>query len=1102
MKKQFLTAKEKLHRWQRTKLLVLSCLLLASINALAYGQNKISINVKETEISTVLNTIEQQTVYRFLYNNDLTELNRRVSLKVEDAELSEVLRRLFRNTGLMYTVMDNNLITIKPTRAAKPAITVTGTVTAEDGRALSGVTVTVKGTVNGTSTDEQGRFSITVPDENSVLVFSSVGYTAQEIRVGTQTSISVSLASATSNLDNVVVVGYGTSRRREVTGSVASVRGAELAKQPVLTASQAVQGRVAGVQVLTNGDPNALPTIRVRGTGTLFGGANPLYVVDGIINDDIRNINTADIVSMDILKDASATAIYGMRAANGVVLITTKKGRAGGLRVGYDVSMGVKEATRLVDMAGPEQYANYINEANIYYGPGDSLITRQMLNNGANTDWYDEILKKGFFQNHNVSLSGGSDAITYFLSAGLVTDEGIIKTNNFKRFTLRSNNEYKISNAIRLSTLLSYSRTDVRGVDLSVFNVAYRAAPYVASKVGDKYGNTSLSNNVGNPLLDLEKRFDGGNGDRLQGNVALDIKPWRWLALRSSFGADRNVFNNRAYQYRFANTGDANVFLQAGGNQLRPNSVLDVANSEGTRWVWDNTATLTNKWGNHNFTLLLGTTAEEIKFSGITGRRLGVPEDQNQWYLNAGASSTALNNSIGDKNTRNSYLSRLNYNFNDRFFVTATMRADGSSRLPAQNRWGYFPSVGVGWDVTREGFMNSQTIFRTLKLRASWGRVGNDQIGSSLFRPLARQNLSYFFNGTEYLGIAFDQVSDPNLRWEVSKETNLGLDFSVIKGKLSGTLDFYSKKTVDALVSVNIPGILGDPDNTYITNAGTISNRGVELSLDWNQSINSNWRYNLNVNGAYNQNKIDQLNGGQALFDGNIGGSFTTKSDNGQPIGSFFLLEKVGIFRDAAEIARSAQTNARPGDIQYRDVNGDNVINDDDRVFFGSYQPKFTYGVNGGVSFKNIDLSFNTYGTAGGKIYNGKKAARPDGRDNIEASVARNRWTPNNPNSDVPRANLGQERASSYFLESGSFFRINNLTVGYTLSSGSLSALRIRSLRVFGSIQNLATFTSYSGFTPELLSSDANRSPVLAGGIESNIYPTTRTFVLGLNVGF
>ena len=1078
-------------------LLLIACL---QVSAHGYSQTKITVRLQDAGLKKALSAIEKQSDYHFLYNQSLVSNRHKVNIDVTEADIATVLSIIFSNTGIGYRMLENNLIVLKgedKEKAPSPDIQITGKVTGSANEPLPGVSVALKGTSIGTTTDAAGNFTISVPDESAVLVFTYVGFTSQEQPVGSRTTINVTLTTSTSELNAVVVVGYGTARRREITGSVASVRGAELAKQPVLTATQAVQGKVAGVQVLTSGDPNALPTIRIRGTGTLFAGANPLYVVDGVINDDIRNINTADIVSMDILKDASATAIYGMRAANGVVLITTKKGRSGRLTVSYDLSMGIKEATTLVDMAGPNQYANFLNEANIYYGPGDTLVSQQQLTNGSNTDWYDEILKRGFFQNHNVSLSGGGDAITYFLSAGLVTDEGIIKTNNFNRFTLRSNNEYRISNSLRLSTLLSYSRSEVRNVSLGVFNVAYRAAPYVQSKVGDKYGNTSLSNNVGNPLLDLDKTNDGGNGDRFQGNFAIDFKPVSWLALRSSFGADRNNFNSRAYQYRFANTGDNNLFIQAGGNQLRQNSSLTVGRSVGSRWVWDNTATVTKKFGQHNINLLVGTTSEEITSNRIVGRRLNVPEDQNQWYLNAGATSTATNENEGDKSTRNSYLGRLNYGFNDKYFVTATMRADGTSRLPENNRWGYFPSVGVSWDISREAFMTSQNIFKSLKLRASWGKVGNDQIGSNLFRPLATQNLPYFFSGAEYLAISFSQVSDPNLRWEISKEVDFGLDFSVLNGRLSGTVDYYSKKTEDALVSVNIPAILGDPDNTYVTNAGTISNKGIELSLDWNQTISRDWRYNLNINGAHNKNQIDQLNGGQALFDGSTGGAFTTKSDNGQPIGSFFLLEMDGIFQSADEVAKSAQLNARPGDIRYRDINGDGTINDNDRVFFGSYQPKYTFGFNGSVNFKTLDLSIGTYGTAGGKIYNGKKASRGDFRDNIEAEIARNRWTPNNPSTTIPRANLNQERASSYFLEKGDFFRINNLSLGYTLGSDMLSGIKIRSLRVYGSVQNLATFTGYSGFTPEI-----NNGSVLAGGIESNIYPTTRTFVLGLNVGF
>lgn len=974
---------------------------------------------------------------------------------------------------------------------------VTGTVTGVTGTPLNAVSVTVKGTSRGTSTNAAGKFTIAAAPTDT-LVVTAVGFQDMEVPVGSQTDLAVSLAASNRELEQVVVVGYGTQRRRDLTGSVASVSGSELARQPVLTATQAVQGKVAGVQVISSGDPNALPVIRIRGTGTMLAGANPLYVVDGVISDDIRNINSADITSMDILKDASATAIYGMRAANGVILITTKRGRTGRMVVSYDGTVGVKEATKLVNMAGASQYAGYVNEASVYYGSGDSVVTAATLASGGNTDWYNEILKKGFFQNHNVSVGGGSDKVNYFLSVGYLTDEGIIRTNDFKRLTIRNNNDYKITNNFKISTLLSYSRSTVRNVDLGAFNVAYRAAPYVVATQNGKYGNTSLSNNVGNPILDQDKNDNSGKGDRFQGNVVGEYKPIPWLTLRSSFGVDKNDFRSISYGYKYANIGPENVFLTSGSNQLRDRSSLTVSESEGNRWVWDNTATIAKRFGDHNFTLLAGITAEDIRSRSIGGSRVDVPEDKDQWYLNAGSTIGARNFNEGDRSTRNSYLSRLNYNFKDRYFLTGTIRADASSRLPSNNRWGYFPSIGAGWVISNEGFMGNQKTFNNLKLRASYGKVGNDGIPSNLFIPLATVNLPYFFNGQEVLNLRLEELSDPGLKWEVTREVNFGLDFSLLKSRLSGTVDLYDRKTSDALVRINIPAILGDPNNEYITNAATFTNKGVEVALNWQDRISDDWRYNLGVNMAYNRNRIERLNGGQALSSGSVGGQgFTTRSDNGQPIGSFFLWDVEGIFQTEAEIASSAQPGAKPGDLRYRDINKDKAINADDRTYHGSYQPNVTYGINGGFSFKAIDLSFGGYGTAGGKIYNGKRAARGDFRDNIETDVVTNRWTPNNTNTTVPRANLNELPASTYFLEKGDFFRINNLTVGYTLPRKLLDRLSMQSLRVYATAQNLATFTGYSGFTPEI-----NNGGTLAGGIESAIYPTTRTFAFGVNVGF
>jgi len=1087
-------------------------IIFMQLTVSAKSQNKITIRFKNVLLTKVLTMLEEKSEYRFVYNNNALPAAKEINASFRDADLPEIMTKLLSETGLSYKMMKDNLVVLYQREDDIQDVAVKGTITDENGKGLQGASVKVKGNKTGTYTSASGEYSLTVPD-NSILVISYVGYEPIEVPVGGRTNINVSLKASTQKMDEVVVIGYGTANRRDLTGAVTSVSGTELAKQPVLTATQALQGKVAGVQIISSGQPNSLPTVRVRGTGSMLGGADPLYVVDGIITDDIRNINSADILSMEVLKDASSTAIYGMRAANGVLIITTKKGRVGKMIVSYDASVGIKEASHLVDMAGAKQYANYKNEANIYYGTGDSLVTASQLAPGNNTDWFDAILRRGFWQNHNVSLSGGNDKVTYFLSAGFVGEQGIVQTNNFNRFTLRSNNEYKISNAIKVSTLISYARGNLRDIDLGVFNSAYRAAPYVAVKQGDLYGNTSLSNNVDNPLLALNKNYNKGIDNRLQSSVAIDIKPLKWLALRSSFGTDLDFYGNTAYAYKFASTGDNSVFFQQGGNELRQKSSLTIARNNATRWVWDNTITATKSFGKHNFTLLAGTTAEQYNFNALNGSRTDVPEDKNQWYLATGTSSSVNNDNTGDKYTRNSYIGRLNYNFNSKYLLTATIRADGTSKFAAGNHWGYFPSIGVGWNISREAFMSSQKIFDNLKLRGSYGKVGNDQINSNTYLNIATINAPYFFGQTpiQNYGISFTQLPDPNVKWEVTKEYDLGVDFALLKNKLSGAIDYYHKAVNNALININIPGTLPDADSRYTTNAASFVNKGIEVSLDWKEDISKKVRYNIGGNISFNKNTITGLNGGQAIEDGGNSQGFTTRSDNGQPIGSFFLLQAAGIFQNAAQIAASAQKDARPGDLIYKDISGpdgkpDGIIDDNDRAYSGSYQPKVTFGLNGGITVMNFDLNFGGYGTAGGKIYNGKKqSVGADPRDNIETKVANGRWTPNNPNNTVPRASLGLLPNSTYFLESGDYFRINNLTVGFTLPETILSKYKIAKLRIYATVQNLATFTKYSGFTPELFNpGDGSHvtGSALNAGIELNSYPTLRTFAVGINLSF
>ncbi len=1096
-------------------------MLAFSLQASAEGRGKkLSVKTEKTEIATVLNVIEKQSNFRFVYR-DTKNLTQKVSVNLQDADIHEVLDKVLENTGLTYEIMDDGQIVIKAATGLRSVqATITGTVRGDSG-VLAGVSVLIKGTSKGTSTDENGKFSINA-EPTDVLVFSYVGHITRELTVGTQTEINIALASEAVDLGGVVVVGYGTARKKDLTGAVANIKGDELAKQPVLTATQALQGKAAGVQIISSGAPNSSPSVRIRGTGSMLAGVNPLYVVDGVITDDITNINTADILSMDVLKDASSTAIYGVRAANGVLIITTKKGRSGKMQVNYDGTIGVKEAAHLVNMAGSKQYVGYLNEASRYYGNSDDIVDTALLNTGTNTDWYDQILRRGLQQNNNLSISGGAEKINYYFSAGYLIDEGIIKNNNFRRFTIRSNNEYKFNNKLKLTTVISYANGILDDVDLnSAYANAYKAAPVIPGRVGAKYGNTSAFQNVGNPLLDIDKNYNRGNDNRFQGAATLEYKILPWLVFSSNIGVDLDYYKNTQYAYQYF--ADSTIFAPPGGNQQQPVSVLQITKNDANRWLWDNTLTATKKWGDHDVKLMVGTTAEQFKFNRLYGYRQNVPPAMNQWYLDAGDANTAKNNGSGDKWARNSYIARLNYDFKDKYLVTATFRGDGSSRFPEGNRWGFFPSVGLGWNITNEDFMKDNKTFSFLKVRASWGRVGNDQIPSSLYLPLASPNLPYGNLGS---GIAFNQITDPNLKWETTEEFDFGLDFTVLEKRLNGTIDLYSKKTNDALIYVNILGTLGDQDSRYLTNAAAIQNKGVELGLTWSDKIGKDWTYSISGNGAYNKNEVVGLKSGQPLVDGNLAGQgYVTQSPNGQPIGSYYVYKVAGIFQSQEEIDNykdknggAIQPDAKPGDFKYlKQTDSTGAINPTDRYLVGSYQPKFIYGFSGSVTYKSFDLSIGTYGTAGGKIYNAKKALRGSSNalDNMEASVVTDRWTVDRKPNSNPRATLGQWPASTYFVEDGGFFRINNLTIGYTLPEEKLKKAKIVKLRVYATVQNLATFTKYTGFTPEFSAistgvnatkADPNAASTNLGitnaGVDINTYPTPRTWVFGINLGF
>jgi TonB-linked SusC/RagA family outer membrane protein len=1082
-------------------LLIIAGVLQASANV--NGQNKISLKLDQVQINQVLSNIEKQTNYRFLYNNQLKNLQQKVSVNINDEDVALALKTIFTGTDLTYKMLENNLIVVLSATLTVQDIQITGKVTSDSGDPLSGVSITIKGTSRGTATNNNGEFELTVP-EDGILVISYIGYQTQEVAVKSQSVINIKMTQSEKPLDQVVVVGYGTQRKIDVTGATATVKGSELVKQPVLTATQAIQGKVAGVQIISSGQPGSSPQVIIRGAGSILGGVDPLYVVDGVIlpaGADITNINTADIASVDILKDASSCAIYGARAANGVILITTKQG-SGKMKVSYSTNIGITKAAYVVPMANAKQYLNYESAS---FGP-------TLTATGYSTNWYNQILRTAFYQNHNISVSGSSEKDKYLFNVSYLTNEGIIVGNNYDRYTIRFNNEFTPTSFIKIGTTASFANGTSQNIPTgTITEDAYRAAPTVPAIVNGKYGNTSIYQNVGNPVLDAYNTNDLSHDNRAQGNAYIEVKPLKSITLKSSIGGDIDFNDDRAYTYQHPN--DTTFFNVNGGSQGASRSTLNVSNAKTYNWVWDNTITFNQTFGRNRLTILAGTTAEEFYTSGISGSRYYVPPIPSEWYLNSGDASNQFNSSSENKETRQSYLGRIFYSYDERFLLTATFRRDGSSVFSENNRWGNFPGVSAGWVISKEGFMQNQKIFQYLKLRGGWGELGNSNIPSDAAFATTLSNIPYFFNGHDTTGAIVPQIKDQNIKWEITKEADIGLEYTVLNGKLTGELDVYDKKVSNALINVYVLGTFGSQANPnssispgyVITNAAEIDNKGLEFSARWHDNIGNNFSYFIGGNVSFNRNRVLSLNGGVPFYDGDINGYYTTETKAGYPIGAFFMRQVIGVFQNQAEInsytdknGNLLQPDAEPGDLKYKyniDADGSHSI---DTAYAGSYQPVAYFGVSGGLNYKSFDFSFDIYSNVGNKVYNGKLQARVTATDNIEGSVATGYWTSQNKSETQPRPNGGNLPASTYFLASGTFVRLNNVTIGYTIPPGILNKQKvINSVRIFLNAQNPVTLKKYKGFSSELPGSSATNA-----GIELSTYPTTKTFAFGVNVGF
>lgn len=1102
-------------RWSKLKaLLVMKCTLLFLLWGFvqgygkAYSQNaEISLSLHHVHLSRALSVIERKTNYRFLYNDAEVSAARKVSLDVNKASLAGVLDRLLADTHLSYNVLRNNLVVIAPSPQTIGVDPVTGTVTDSAGAPLVGVTIQVKGTSLGTASDAQGRFTLDVPD-TATLIVSYVGFETREVAIKGQTPLHIILRSAATALNQVVVVGYGTQRKIDVTGSVDEIKGAEISKQASTNAVSALQGKVAGVQISNSGTPGGVPTIRIRGLGTVYGNAAPLYVVDGVWLSDISFLNPADIDNISILKDASAESIYGIRAANGVVLITTKKGKEGHPVVNYNGYAGFQRVTNKVKMANGSQYATLINEKSIYSG-GDTLLS-DPAQYGAGTDWYSQILRDAFVTSHQVSVTGGSDKNSYNFSLGYLDQDGIVKTNNYKRITASLQNDIQIFNSLKAGYTVVGAQSYSKDINASVFHDAFGAPPVMKVRDTDgSYGDPAdfgLGQSISNPQVDLDVFNQQTRSYRFTGNAYAELTFLRHFKLRTSFGGEFGQNEIRGYT----------PVYNATSTQANSVSKLTLTRSETRNWILENTLTYDNTFGDHHLTVLAGQGAQRYKYNNIIMSAQNVPESEaDDYYLSLGNNynvtdvdqGNALNPAYPLLSTIASYFGRVNYAYQDKYLLTASLRADGSSKFPSDERWGYFPSVGVGWVISREEFMKNQHVFSTLKLRGSWGKIGNASVPPNLAVSRVDQsaNLTAIFGmpGQAYTGASITAIVPPVLYWERGGGTDVGLEGALLNDRLTFEADYYDKRTEKAIFDVPILGSLGTSNSVIIANQADFQNRGVEVTLGWNDHVSEAFSYSISGNFSMNNNKVlsvatgkNPIYGGQ----GATGGSLTTRTVVGGPIGEFYGYQVIGIFQSADDVAKSPQAgSAKPGDFIYKDVNGDGVISGLDRIPMGNPNPKYFYGLNTSFTYRQFDLSLDFQGVADVSVYDANQGLRY-GNENYTEDFFAHRWHgPGTSNTD-PSANIGGNQnyqPNTWFVESGSYFRVRNLQLGFTLPEGISSRWKLQKLRIYANAQNPFNFFSYKGFSPEI----SGGSPT-SQNIDTNVYPLYATFNFGVNLSF
>lgn len=979
---------------------------------------------------------------------------------------------------------------------------ITGKVFDATGQPASGATVSVVGTQDATQTDAEGSFSITLPSGRNKLSISYVGSETQTITVGTESTLAIHLKSSEVDLGEVVVIGYGTQKRSDVTGAIASVTAKDIADEPVVQVGQALQGKVPGLQVSQNsGSPGSGLLIRVRGTGTV-NNSEPLYVVDGNPNVNPLDIAPDQIESIQVLKSASAAAIYGAQGANGVVLITTKQGKSGRSQLDVNVARGVQQIQRYFPVTNARQYAILYNEGLENAGQAPLFPNPDAL--GEGTDWQKSVFRTAPMTEASVAASGGNDFSKFFFSAGYINQEGIVRGSSFDRINIRINSSHTINKYIKIGQNLSGSMAKTGNIQEfnfgSILGNTLTANPEIPVKFPDgKWGFSETSLNSTNPAASIHYTNNNTRRPVLNGNAYVEITPLKGLVFRSQFNAnlgssEQSIFSP-VYRISAANFNEVAI-LTENTTRFREHS-------------WANTLTYNKTIGEHNFDLLAGMTSLESYTQFIASEARGLPEaatdNVNLRYLDLSTSNNRVAGNGGEWGIL-SYLGRVNYNYASKYFATVNFRADGSSRFGANNKFGYFPSFSLGWKLSEERFMENVSWVDNLMLRGGWGSLGNqNSLPNYAFAELVTPNINYAFGvpGSVVRGQAVTGMGNSNLRWEATKETNLGFDFTGFGGKINASFDWYRKNTTDLLLQVPVVQYSGIQNAPYV-NGGSVVNKGIEVMLGYDNRATTGLNFSISANAAFNKNEVTALsNSGTAIqqFISFVG--LVNSTQIGSPIASFYGWEVEGVFQSQDEIDRHAFQSAgtAPGDFKFADRDGNDTINARDQRIIGNPWPKMTFGLNANFAYKGFDLKILFQGTYGNDIFQGFKF-RTEGANffNYTMNVWDNRWTGPGTSNTMPRLTTSDPnnnmRSSTYYVEDGSYIRLRNVQLGYRFNA---SKLKLRNLRAYFSIQNALTFTKYSGFDPEIGTNGAN-NPLYIGIDETN-YPIPRIYTFGINVG-